>query len=206
MEILLLSLGLGALAEFLPPPARIGFVPTAGETYDDPYFVVADRDRLVRLGYQVEDIDISNAPYDELIAKMEGADAIFVAGGNSFYLLQQIRDRGLFEPLRNLILAGKPYIGASAGAAICAPTLDPVVPLDDPADAKTLKTHDGLAVVDFVILPHFGKPKYLDLYNGIVAEFGPRMTVVTLRDDQAIRATSATDFQVIESAMVLHDE
>lgn len=202
--MLLLSLGLGALASHIRAGARIGFVPTAGETYADPTFVNDDRVRLKLLGYEVEDVDISRGQRRSLIAQIAKCDAIFVAGGNTFYLLQQIRASGIEDDLKAEIRAGKMYIGASAGAAIVGPTIDPIRTLDDAAAAPNLASTNAMSLVNFVVLPHYGKEKYLPRYEAIQKEYGQQYKLIPLTDQQAIRVSADGTHAVIESELVLH--
>lgn len=202
MNLLLLSLGLGAM-ERLVPPCRLGFVPTAGEPYPDPSFVTSDRRRLIKLGYDVVDMDISHSDEVMLTSTLDTIDALFVAGGNTFYLMQQIRRRNLVQPLCDYIASERPYIGASAGAIICGPTIEPVRTLDDPNAAPDLVDYSGLAIVDFVVLPHYGKPKYLPRYEAIEERFGSEFPLVKLRDNEAIVLDPDDAPQIIASDLIL---
>jgi len=205
MKILLLSLGLGKMLSFLKPPAKIGFIATAGETYDDPYFVNADRERLRNLGYQLVELDVSKNTIERLEADLQDLDGIFVAGGNSFFLLQQFNQKEMGRLIRDFLARGGAYIGASAGAAVCGPSLRPVAPLDDPDQAPSLKSHEALGLVDLVVLPHYGKEKYMELYNGIIEEHKAEFDIVPLRDDQAIVMLDRKNYEVVDSELILHD-
>jgi len=204
-RLLLLSLGLGAVIDFLPPPAILGFVPTAGTPYEDPYFVREDRSRLERLGYGLVELDLSAATPKSLKAELARCDGLFVAGGNTFFLLQEIQRQELGDVLTAAIGNGLPYIGASAGAVIVGPTTEPVQALDDVSAAPELRDWSGLGLVTFVVLPHFGKEKYLPLYEQIEAEYGDRLDLRPLRDDQAFLVQGATQPTLIHSELVLHD-
>lgn len=206
MNLILLSLGLGALERYAPP-LTIGFVPTASELSVDQTYVRSDRHRLERLGYTVVDLDITNMQEPDILSRLDAVDALFVIGGNTFYLMQQIRRRNLVEPLRTHLQAGKPYFGASAGAIICGPSLAPVATFDDPAIAPDLDSFDGLGVIDFVPLPHLGtNPGSLARYAEIERQFGPQYELVTMRDDQAIWATGSSTWELVESRLVLYDD
>lgn len=205
MKLLLLSLGLGALVNHLPKGARVGFVPTAGEPYDDPYFVRDDRRRLVELGYIVSDLDLTGETKDVLIARFKQIDAIFVAGGNTFYLMQQICAKGLAEELTRAVKEGLLYVGASAGAAITGPSIEPIDTLDDASAAPSLKSFAGLGLVDFVVLPHYGKEKYLARYQAIIDKYSALVTLWPLRDDRAILVTNDGRGEEVASPLVLHE-
>ena len=46
-------------------------------------------------------------------------EAIFIGGGNTFELLNQLYQQELLEDLKNVIENGVPYLGTSAGSNIC---------------------------------------------------------------------------------------
>ncbi|MHB8160614.1 MAG: Type 1 glutamine amidotransferase-like domain-containing protein [Thermoleophilia bacterium] len=203
MNLLLLSLGLGAVPKFLGPSAKhIGFVPTAGDVYEDPYFVREDRQRLTKLGFVLEDIDLTSGLKEKIIQQISSVDAVFVAGGNSFYLMQQLIAKDVANDFRQLLLEGLPYIGASAGAVICGPSLEPVRDLDDPTAAPDLPDMSGLNLTSFVVLPHYGKEKYLPKYRKIISEFENQFLLVPIRDDQAVLVTERDSHQIISSPSV----
>src|SRR5207253_1743956 len=135
----------------------------------------------------------------DILVSMKNVDALFIAGGNTFYLMQQIRAKGLVEDLKSYILDGHRYIGASAGAVICGPTIAPIKTLDDPQAAPLLQDLAGLGIVEFVVLPHYGKPKYLDKYHDIVKEYSDQLHLIPLRDDEAILVTSQSQYEVVPS-------
>lgn len=63
---------------------------------------------------------------------------------------------------------------------------------------------DGLRVIDFVVLPHYGKAKYEQKYADIEATFASKHQVVKLRDDQAIEVSARVSaFSVVESELIL---
>src|SRR5689334_90511 len=50
---------------------------------------------------------------EDLIDELDRAQAIFVGGGNAFRLLKAFQDSGLVDAVRQRVLAGLPYLGAS---------------------------------------------------------------------------------------------
>ena len=48
---------------------------------------------------------------------------VYVGGGNTFYLLRELRDSGFIEKLKALIKNDVPFYGGSAGALICTKTI-----------------------------------------------------------------------------------
>lgn len=168
------------------------FISTAADPYKDKWFVEADRKVLKKLGIQFVDIDLKQ--FDKNPAKLgrelHKQDIIFVSGGNSFYLNYWIKRIGFKSILQKLLAEGKVYIGGSAGAAIAGSSLKPLETLDDPTKAPT-RIDEGLKLVDYVILPHYGIEKYENRYQMIFKKFqsGP-FVLKTLTNEQAIIVNS----------------
>jgi dipeptidase E len=110
---------------------------------------------------------------------------IFVAGGNTFYLLQEVRKSGFDTVINDLLTSEKVYVGSSAGSVLVAPDIGLVSRFDDPSDAPELKNYLGLNLVDYVVLPHYGNPKHEEEYQKVIVkaqELG--LKTKTLRDDE----------------------
>jgi dipeptidase E len=203
MDMFLLSLGLGALPDYLQQRKvrSIGFVPTAGDVYEDPSFVRADHQQLTDLGYDVRDIDLANQTVGESVATLKSCDAVYVAGGNTFYLLQEIKRNGFDSALVEYVESRRPYVGASAGAVIIGPSIEPVKTIDDPSVAKELSDFTGLGLTGFMVLPHYGKEKYLDLYQSVIEEYQSEYEIVALRDDEALLVSGRLDYEQVASSI-----
>jgi dipeptidase E len=180
----------------------IGFVPTAGNCYSDPHFVEADRRRLADLKCPIVDIDIEAMSRDEIIAATACLDAIYMAGGNTFYLLQELQRKDIVGHLADIVKNGLPYIGASAGAVILAPTVDYVSAIDEVGSAPDLKDFDGMDLVRFSPLPHYGDPKYLDVYHQILRDHVDTHKFVLLRDDQVLLTEDGDTYCVATSGQI----
>jgi dipeptidase E len=201
MNIICISLNLGVLENKLKKESLIGFIPTAGEAYENPYFVEDSRKELIKMGYNIKNIDISNDDREKIKDELKKVDALYVAGGNVFYLMQQIKKRNMEQTIVDYINSGNLYIGASAGCAVLSPTLDPYKELDDISKAPLLESTKGLGAIDFVIMPHYGKEKYLEKYNRIIKEYEGKYKMVTLRDDEALIITN-NNYKLCKSGLV----
>jgi dipeptidase E len=86
---------------------------------------------------------------------VEKAEIIIIGGGNTWRLVQLMREQGLIEITREKVEAGTPYIGWSAGSNVACPTLRTTndMPIVDPHGFTTLN------LVPFQINPH-----YLDVH------------------------------------------
>ncbi len=180
------------LIEILPKsPERltVAFIPTAADPYENKWFVDEDRNKLKEEGFNLKEVDLKGKTKKELLDEFEGIDILFVAGGNTFYLLEKARESGFDEVAKALIKKGIIYVGSSAGAIFVCPTIEPIKTLDDPSKALSLKSFEGLNLVDFVILPHFEEEKHGAKYEKIIEEYrGKDYKIITLTDQQAILA------------------
>lgn len=87
----------------------------------------------------------------DLLGALDQSDAIFVGGGNSFRLLKTFQDSGILDVVRERVLAGLPYLGASAGANLACPTIRTTndMPIVEPRSLA------ALGLVPFQINPHY---------------------------------------------------
>lgn len=92
--------------------------------------------------------------FNNPIKAIQEAKGIFVGGGNTFVLVNQLYKNNLITILKNAVNNGTPYLGTSAGSNICGLTLNTTndMPIVYPPSFKTL------ALVPFNINPHYLDP------------------------------------------------
>jgi dipeptidase E len=109
-------------------------------------------------GARVIPYDIAGRDVGDVRAQVKAADIIYVAGGNTFYLLDAINKCGMRGMLTSQWAATKTYIGSSAGSIVMSPDIGFIAPMDDRARAPDLKDTTGLGMIDFLFLPHVNSP------------------------------------------------
>ena len=136
-----------AIRETIGSAKKVLLIPYASVTLEWALTEKNVRDALAPLGIEITSIHHFKNPAKALIE----AQAIMVNGGNTFNLLHQLRRNELIVPLRTQIFAGKPYVGWSAGSAICAPTIRTTndMPIIDPSGL------DSLGVINFQLNAHY---------------------------------------------------
>ena len=134
---------------------KLAFIPTASlfEEYTD--YVDEAKQAFENMGLNVEVLDVSSAPKDLIERTLQRCDLIYVSGGNTFFLLQELEKSGAKTIILEQVKGGKPYIGESAGSVIMAPNISYVKDVDDEKAAPQLKSFEGLGLVDFYPLPHY---------------------------------------------------
>lgn len=86
---------------------------------------------------------------------LSDADGIWVVGGNSFLLADQLHARELIDPIRRMVEAGIPYGGSSAGAIVAGPT---ICTTNDMPILTTPRSLTSFGFVPFQINPHYLDP------------------------------------------------
>jgi dipeptidase E len=130
-------------------------------------FAMADRDgytervreRFARM--EIEVIQLTSA------RDLDGVDAVFVGGGNTFRLLKTMYDLSLLDPIRLRVRSGAlQYIGSSAGTNIAAPTIRTTndMPIVQPP------SFDALGLVPFQLNPHYLDPDPSSTHKGETRE------------------------------------
>ena len=130
------------------------FIPTAGDPYDNKDFVEADKIALKKYGLDVAEMDVKNKNEEEIREMIDGADIVLVAGGDTFYLMEKLKESGAGKIIKEFVARGVIYIGSSAGSIICCPTIEGAEEFDDPNLAPKLDSFDGMGIFRDVIIPH----------------------------------------------------
>jgi dipeptidase E len=99
------------------------------------------------------DLPFSKVDLDRALA----SDAIYLAGGNTFYFLHHLRKRGLLRALRRYAEGGGAIAGLSAGAHILTPDVGLAGYPHFDKDRNDVKLRDlrGLGLVPFEFFPHY---------------------------------------------------
>ncbi|MBP9670207.1 Type 1 glutamine amidotransferase-like domain-containing protein [Candidatus Woesebacteria bacterium] len=169
-----------------PNNLKVAFIPTAADPYGDipmPW-MDADRNKLVGMGFAVSNYDLKGKSIDVLRSELADFHVIFVAGGNVYYLLDIVKKTGFDIVIKELLSKGVVYIGASAGSVIMCPTIDHTRIIEHPEAVSEMIDFSGLSLVDSLIGPHYGNPKYSQRYEQIIMEWGDKLLL--LRDNQAL--------------------
>ncbi len=142
---------------------EIIFIPFArpgGLSHDD----YTDKTRLAfeKINKKVKGIHEFNNP----IEAIQNAKGIFVGGGNTFVLINQLYKNNLISILQDTIHAGTPYLGTSAGSNICGLTINTTndMPIIYPPSFK------ALSFVPFNINPHYLDPDPTSKHMGETRE------------------------------------
>jgi len=104
--------------------------------------------------------------YDSPVEAIKMAKGIFIGGGNTFVLVNQLYKNNLIWALQDAVNKGIPYLGTSAGSNICGLTIGTSndMPIIHPPSFKTL------GLVAFNINPHYLDPDPTSKHMGETRE------------------------------------
>ncbi len=157
------SLLIDEMRSFFGPIDKILFLPYAIADHDG--YVERLTARGYNAGYELEGIHRCADP----ITAVHRADGIYVGGGNTFRLLNDLYRHGLLEPLRERALARVPYLGISAGTNVACPTIMTTndMPIVDPPSRA------ALGLVPFQVNTHyFSGPTWVQVGDRVEQHFG----------------------------------
>lgn len=164
---------------------KVAFIPTASLHEGYTGYVGSARKLFKKLGASVTEIDISTEAYSTIQAVFEDADVIYFTDGNSFFLMDQLRKTETDELLKKELANGKLMIGESAGAIICAPTIQYIEQMDEKPEDYSQEDNEGLDLIDFYVLPHYLTAPFKKITERIMAEFSD-LNICAINNHQAI--------------------
>ncbi len=190
MKLLLTSAGMNVEEEIikvLPQSShqlKIAHIITPSKPEININYVRKDKKKITELGnFDVEDIDIEGKNEEELRRIFINKDAVFVQGGNTFYLLKQARMSGFDKVIKELVYKGLLYIGISAGTYITCPTIEQASWKNPNGNRYGLIDLTAFNLVPFLIFAHYTEDHRLLLEKAVKTTSLP---VVAISDTQAV--------------------
>lgn len=187
--LLLTSAGMNVKEEILrilpklASQTNVAHIITASKAEKDTSYMRKDKQKMLKAGFTVEDIDLAKKGKEELKELLSDKDIIYVQGGNTFYLLEHVKKSGFDSLVRELIDDGKIYIGVSAGSYIACPTIEMATWKHGDRNIVDLKDLSALNLVPFLLSVHY-HPKEKEILKKAMTTSAYAVKIIT--DDQAI--------------------
>jgi dipeptidase E len=164
---------------------KVVFIPTAALYEEEAFYVDTDREALQKLGLIVEDLEVSSASCEAVEKSITNADYIFVGGGNTFFLLQELRRKGADKLIAQHIEKGKLYIGTSAGSLLLQKGIvaDGVENLELAPDLNG--DFSALSIIDFYLYVHYGH-NYFGNDDQLISTYYDKLDFKRISDKQVV--------------------
>lgn len=175
----------------------VTFIPTAALHEKMNFYVKSGRKALEKMGLKVDELEISTAKQSEILSKLQNNDFIYVSGGNTFFLLQELRRVGADKIIIRQIESGKLYIGESAGSMILSPNIKYVKDMDDYKAAIDLNNFDALNIIDFYPLPHQKCFPFQKTVEKIISYYSDTLPLRPITNSQVI-LINGSDIKISE--------
>jgi dipeptidase E len=131
--------------------ARIGYISSSSDPKRQ-YFT-AKQQYYQQYGLEALYVELDVEYKTDLLDPLFACNAIHLSGGNTYYFLYWLQQRGLMERLQHYAEHQGVLIGISAGAIIMTPEIASARLCGD-APYPPLTTYQGLGLVDFAFVPH----------------------------------------------------
>lgn len=146
--------GLDELTNLKREDVKIGFIPTAsnGETGNKDWYINQITDLYKHNFKWIDFVDFSasNVDWESRLAE---CNVIYVSGGNTFHLLNEVK-KHKFDVWLNNNIEKFVYVGVSAGSILATPNIK--IATVEPADINYVGLQDlnALNLVNYEISPH----------------------------------------------------
>ncbi|MBO0475097.1 dipeptidase E [Enterococcus sp. DIV0840] len=164
----------------------VTFINTASKVEEYTQYIDDALETFKTLGLKVEIIDIATRNYLEIEKSIRNNSYIYVGGGNTFYLLQEMKRKNIDILIKSEIKNGKVYIGESAGSVIVSPHIEYISKADDKEKAPLLNDYKGLGEIDVYPLPHYNSSYFGEVMDEIYNDNKNKLQLIPIRDQQAI--------------------
>jgi dipeptidase E len=164
----------------------VTFIPTASKVEKVIFYVNAGRKALEKIGLTVDELEISTASTDEISSKIKNNDFIYVTGGNTFYLLQELKRTGADKLIIDEVNSGKLYIGESAGAMVASANVEYAKGMDSIKKAPDLESFHALGLVEFYAVPHYNNPPFKKAAQKFIDTYSSTLNLTPISNSQAI--------------------
>lgn len=150
------------------------------------FYVNSGRKALEKLGVIVDVLDISTAAAEEIQDKLHENDFIYITGGNTFFLLQELKRTGADKIMKEEVNKGKLYIGESAGAMVVSHNIEYAQKMDSMKKAPNLTQYEALGLVDFYPLPHFESAPFKKIAQSVIDTYSSTLQLTPISNHDAI--------------------
>lgn len=165
---------------------KVTFIPTASIHEEINFYVEEGIQSLEKLGMIVEVLEISKSSQSEIINKLENNEIIYISGGNTFFLLQELEKTGADKIIKKQIENGKTFIGESAGAIVLSPNIKYIEDMDDSTVAPRLKNYNSLNSVNFYPVPHYTEFPFKEVVEEVISKYESVLPLILINNSQVI--------------------
>lgn len=171
---------------------EVAIITTASEDKEKNEFAILAYSQFREMGFEnVIFFDIEKQNPREL----SDFDIIYVNGGNTYYLLDQVKKSGFDSVVKEFLRKGGLYIGVSAGSIIAGPSIEILNYTKGDPNLIGITDYSAMALVQKSIVPHYmeNKEKAILEYEEV-----SRTEVARLADGMALIGNMNIEFNLLK--------
>jgi len=169
---------------------KVIFIENASDNHTgDIWWIRTDREAFLKLGCDIVDTDLRNISKDDFTKLLKDSDIIHFCGGSVLYLINLIKEKGLKEIIVDAVKKNKiVYTGTSAGSMVVSTDLSLCAfDQDEKDEYKKKENYCGLALLNFLILPHSNNIDFTGANIKMVEKLSNfSQPVIFIYDNQAV--------------------
>ena len=172
------------------------FIPTASTVENTTFYVQDALNVFKNLGLTPDILDIAEVDSETAKLRIEQAEVLYISGGNTFYLLQQLKAKDLINFIAEKVRHGMMYVGESAGAMVASPDIEYARVMDDSDAALGMFNFKALGIVDFYPAVHEEEEPFVQAVRRMKSEYSDKLDLVPINNSRAIRVEGGVRFIV----------
>lgn len=165
---------------------KVLFIPTASIVEEINFYVEDAKTAFKNLGMKLSILELTKVTEEEAKQEIILADYLYISGGNTFFLLQEIKRKNLISLIAEKVNQGMIYIGESAGAMIASADIEYAEGMDNKNIATDLKDTKALNLIDFYPLVHYGEFPFEEISKQREEKYKNRLNLIKINNYQAI--------------------
>ena len=165
---------------------EITFVSTASNTEDYKGYVDEAKQAFLKLGFSINILDISKIEKQKIEDILKDTKILYVSGGNTFYLLQELKRKKILDTIKDKISNGMLYIGESAGAVITSKNIEYIQIMDNKEIAPDLDNYEAMNITDFYIVPHNNEFPFVESTKETIKIYENKLNLLPISNSEAV--------------------
>ncbi len=165
---------------------EILFIPTASAVEEIDFYVNDAKIAFENLGMKVNILELTKVSEEEARQKISATTFLYISGGNTFFLLQEIKRKNLVSLIAERVQKGMIYIGESAGSMIATADIEYAEGMDNREIAKDLDSTNALNLISFYPLVHYNEPPFIEISRKREEKYGDKLNLIKINNKQAI--------------------
>lgn len=165
---------------------KVLFIPTASLFEEINFYIDDAKTAFKSLGMEIEVLELTEASEEIAKEKISSAEYLYISGGNTFFLLQELKKKDLSSLIFKRVDNGMVYIGESAGSIVATADIEYAEGMDDKSIAKNLASTKAINLINFYPLVHYGEFPFAEISYERERKYNGKLNLIKINNKQAI--------------------